>query len=512
MTLLLGIDLGTSSAKALLLDSDTGQTHSAGQEYPVLKPTPERAEQMPEDWWRAIVACVRQVLAQLPTAQAAERVSAISFSGQMHGTVLLNADNQPLHPAIIWADQRSAAEVAELTATVGQSAYLAAAGTLPAAGFMGVTLLWLRRHRADLLAQTHRVLLPKDYVRLRMTGNAATEPSDAASTGLYDLRPQSPGWATEIIERAGLPEAIFPPILGSADIAGTLTAAAAQELGLRPGIAVVSGAADQPAQALGNGIIDTGRASVTIGSGGQVFVPLHAGTLRTDARLHVFPHAVAGQRYALGAILSAGLALRWLRGITGLQEQPDAYARLSAEAGQIDPGADGLLFLPYLTGERTPHMDPGARGVFIGLSSYHTRGHLARAVMEGVTFALRQALELALSVGGSPEIVIISGGGAESGVWRQMMADVFGIPLRKSLQQEQAALGAAVLAGCGTGAFAAGTPFRDNLLEACDRLVRYGDLTEPDAHRQAEYDPLYAQFLELYPLLREQMHRLSSTH
>jgi xylulokinase len=293
-------------------------------------------------------------------------------------------------------------------------------------------------------------------------------------------------------------------VLASTDVAGQLTPAAAAELGLPAGIPVVAGCADQPAQALGNGLIAPGLASVTIGSGGQVFVPIQsqAGVLRTDPRLHVFNHAAPGTWYVLGAILSAGLSLRWLRAITGLEGQPEAYAILSAEAAAIPPGANGLIFLPYLSGERTPHMDPLARGAFIGLSSYHSRGHLVRAAMEGVAMALQQALEISLSLGGQVERVIASGGGAESLVWRQILADVLGLPLQQSLLTEQASLGAALLAGVGSGLY-------PNLAEACRQVSRYGPLTQPDSQKHRRYQELLAQFTALYPRLRQDFHQLA---
>ncbi len=499
MTLLLGLDLGTSSLKAVLFDPQTGQTlATAGQEYPIHKPAPDRAEQNPDDWWQAAIATTRRVTAQAGRTD----VAAISFSGQMHGTVLLDKSGAPLHPAIIWADQRSIAACAQLTLGLGPERYAAIAGTLPAVGFQGATLVWLAEHQPELLARTDKVILPKDYVRLRLTGQAATEVSDAASTGLFDITRRE--WAGEILAGVGLRPSLMPPVLDSTAVAGPLTAAAAAELGLPAGIPVVAGCADQPAQAIGNGLIAPGLASVTVGSGGQVFVPLQPDTdgMRTDPRLHVFNHAVPGMWYVLGAILSAGLSLRWLRGLTGLAGQPDAYAIFSAEAATISPGADGLIFLPYLSGERTPLMDPLARGAFIGLTAYHTRGHLARAVMEGVAMALRQALEISLSLGGQVERVIAAGGGAESAVWRQILAEVMGRSLQQSLLSEQAGVGAALLAGVGAGVY-------PNLAEACQQVVRYGPVTEPNPLNQARYEELYAHFGALYPRLRDEFHWLA---
>lgn len=500
MTYLLGIDIGTSSAKAILFDVDSSQIKAvAGYEYPISHPAPDRAEQDPDDWWRATVDVVRRVTADADVDQ----VAGISFSGQMHGTVMVGEDLKPVAPAIIWPDQRTANTVSELIALLGSDAYAAIAGTLPAAGFMAVTLLWLKQHDLALLERIHKVMLPKDYVRLRMTGEVMTDPSDAAATALFNVTTRE--WASNIVNKAGLPADILPTVKASVAVAGYLRADAAAELGLKPGVAVMTGCADQPAQAVGNGLIKAGRGSVTVGSGGQVNIPYErqlGEPLRTDARLHVLNHAAPDMWYVLGATLSAGLSLRWLRDLTGLKGNPDAYPILSAEAAGVPVGADGLIFQPYLSGERTPLMDPMARGSFIGLSAHHTRGHLARAVMEGVAFSLREALEISRGLGVTADLLIAAGGAMESDLWRGIHADVFGLPLQRSILKEQASVGAALIAGVGVGVY------RD-LAEACQRTVQYGDITEPNAANRARYDVLYAHFRELYPRLKGDFHRLA---
>jgi xylulokinase len=431
-------------------------------------------------------------------------VLAIGLCGQMHGPVMLGANKQPVHPAIIWADQRSPAEVADLVERVGAQRYTAIAGTLPATGFMAPTLLWIKRNDPALLDKIRWVTLPKDYLSLKLTGNVATDPSDAAATGLFDVSAKK--WSAEIIAAAELPDSIFPPLLDSAALVGELTEAAAAELGLAKGIPVVAGSADQPAQGIGSGIVAPGKAAVAIASGGQVVTPLvpkGAASIPTNPRLHVFNHAISGMWYILGATLSAGLSLRWLRQITGQAEGgKDAYERFSAQAAAVAPGADGLIFLPYLSGERTPHMDSKARGGFIGLSYYHEQGHLARAVMEGVAFSLRQALEISIELGGEVETVVAAGGGIESAVWRQILADVLGLPLQKSLLAEQAGIGAALLAGVGVGAYS-------GFDEAGKAMQQYGALTEPQPENRRLYDALYAEFTALYPRLRDDFHTLS---
>lgn len=500
MVKLLGVDIGTSSVKALVFDTDTAQLLAvAGQEYPIKNPKPGYAEQNPEDWWQAAIVVINKVI----QASGTNDIAAIGLTGQMHGATLIDENHLPLGDSIIWADQRSTAEVQQMVDVIGKDKLTGIAGTMPAVGFMGPTLLWLKKHKPGLLAQVRHVLLPKDYLRLKLTGEVATDMSDAAATALFDITEQD--WSLEIIGALELPPEIFPVVYVSSAVAGELTNGAAKALGLKKGIPVVAGCADQPAQALANGLIAPGQVSVTLGTGGQVCAPLRIKSgekVPTDPRLHVFNHAVPEMWYTLGAILSAGLSLRWLRDTVGLANHKNAYTILSQEAAKVATGADGLIFLPYLVGERTPHMDGHARGAFIGLTYHHTRGHMARAVMEGVAFALRQTLEICLSLTGSVEQVIASGGGAESDLWRQIQADVYGLPLQQTLVSEQTAVGAAILAGIGTGVYASPQA-------AKEAIINYGVITEPNTKTKAKYDALYQQFVELYPRLRDDFHKLA---
>lgn len=495
--MLLGIDVGTSSVKAVLFDPEGARLlATAAHEYPIHHPAPDRAEQNPEDWWNGAVYAVRKALSSANAKP--EAVRAIGLCGQMHGVTLLDAQAAPIGNAIIWADQRSAAETAGLIERFGADNLAQIAGTLPAAGFMISTFSWMQKHDPEPLAAARAVVLPKDYVRLKLTGEIATDISDAAATGLFDVLGRT--WSARIIDELGLPSAIFPPALESSARAGRLTAEAAATLGLKAGIPVATGCADQPAQGLANGLIAPGQASVTIGSGGQVFTPIvpnSDGKLRTDPRLHVFNHAVPEMWYVLGAILSAGLSLRWLRDLLVTD-----YPALSTAAERVNPGSNGLLFLPYLSGERTPHMDAYARGGFIGLTHYHGRGHMARAIMEGVAFAMREALDISLSLGGQAERVIAAGGGADSDVWRHILADVFGVPLQRSLLTELTGIGAALLGGIAAGVY---TDAQDAASTA-----RYGAITEPDAARHAYYHQLYQEYQALYPRLKDSFHHLAA--
>lgn len=505
MTALLGLDVGTSSVKALVFEPESGRILAQSNlEYPIYRPQPQYAEQKPDDWWNAAVQAVRIVL-ERAGEHAAQRISGIGLSGQMHGTVLLDRKDQPVGPAIIWADQRAAGYVDRLLELIGRRQYVEITGTLPAAGFMAVTLLWLADHDPGRLRKARVSILPKDYVRLKLTGEVGTDFSDAAATGLFDIAVKT--WSAEIVRAAGISRPLLPKVIASTAIAGTLTAQAAAELGLKPGIPVAAGSADQPAQSIGCGVVGPGQGLISVSSGGQVVIPIEAVSngsvyLPTDARVHVFNHAVPGLWYILGATLSAGLSMRWLRDLFGLTGQSDAYARFSAEASAVAPGADGLIFLPHLTGERTPLMDAQARGAFIGLTAYHTRAHLIRAVMEGVAFSMRQAFAVAQELGGQADVMVANGGGMESDVWRGIMADVLGRPLEQRAVSDHAALGAALIAGVATNVYA-------NFEETQVVTARTRSITMPDPARAALYQELFEQYSQLYPKLREDFHALA---
>ncbi|MEO0597601.1 MAG: xylulokinase, partial [Chloroflexota bacterium] len=427
----LGIDLGTSSVKCALVDCDTLEIVGiARRDYVVNHPQVGYAEQATEDWWQATVETVRELI-----TAGGRKVVGIGYSGQMHGTVLLDSDNAVLHPAIIWADQRSADVLETMQTTVGKTTLVQQTGTAPAAGFMLSTLAWLKENDPALLENVKTVLLPKDYIRYRMTGVLATDVSDAAGTGIFDIRQRT--WATGIADVLGIPSALFPSVVSAYDVVGKLMQEAAEAMNLSEGIPVVAGCADQPAQAIGNGIWGAGRASITLGSGGQVFLPIppDADSWTTDERLHVFNHAADGW-YVLGAMLSAGLSLIWFRDVLDITD----FNQLTNEVASLSAGSEGLLFLTYLNGERTPHMNPQARATFFGLTARHTRYHMAQAIMEGVGFALRQIVDLSLSVSGADVPLFIgAGGGMVNPTWRQIVVDILGRPIAVSTRTEAAA-------------------------------------------------------------------------
>ena len=495
----LGIDLGTSSLRAALVD-EQGQLQGLGAaEYPILSQRPGFAEQDTESWWLALKLAVGQALRSARAMP--EAVKAIGLSGQMHGTVLVGESGLPLARAIIWADQRSAAEAEELNNTLGFAMLSEVAGNRISPGFMAATLLWLRRHEPGMLEHARYALLPKDYLRLCLTGAAASEPSDASSTLLLDIRTRQ--WCAALACAVGLPIEKLPPLLPSHAEAGRLRSEAAETLGLRAGVPVVAGAADQAAQAMGNGILSRGIASCTIGTGGQFLQPSASPTPDPQLRVHCFCHALPDRWYVMAATLSAGLSLRWWRDVLGLPPE-GAYELLSEEGAKAPPGAEGLLFLPYLLGERTPHMDPLASGALVGLTIRHTRGHIARAIMEGVTFSLREGAEVIEALTGrAPETVVASGGAAKSKLWLQLQADIFNRPITTVVGQERAVVGAAMLAAIGTGFFA-------SFEEAARAWVQFGQRIQPEPQRAQFYADLYQRYRALYPLLRSELHALSA--
>jgi xylulokinase len=435
----LGIDLGTSSLKALVLDVDGTIAGSAAAPYPMSTPQPGWAESDPEDWW----AAARTAVVEATGAHAAE-IAAIGLSGQMHGVVLSDEVGQPLRSAILWADSRGRRELetySELNSDMRRRL-----GNPPAVGMAGPTLLWLQHHEQASYRQAQWALQPKDWLRLRMIHESATEPSDASGTLLYDLTTDY--WATDVIDALDLRLDFLAPIRESVEICGVLTGAAATHLGLRPNLPVVGGAADTAAAALAGGLLDPGPIQITVGSGAQVVAPRDRLAVDNTARTHLYRAAAPDRWYAMAAMQNAGIALEWVRSTLAV-----TWEEVYTEAFAVTPGAEGLLFLPYLTGERTPYFDPAARGAWIGLQLGHTRGHLLRAALEGVAFAIRQGLDALLATGVPAAQLRLAGGGSFDVRWRQLLADVLQQPLYATPTTAVSALGAALLAGVGFGAW-----------------------------------------------------------
>jgi xylulokinase len=493
MMALLGIDLGTSAVKAVIVD-ERGQPLGVGtREIPMEMPLPGRAEQDPRTWWASTAEAVREAVAAAGVAS----VSAIGLDGHMHGVTLLDCDREPLGRSITWADQRGGEVLSDLLERVGGATFLEVSGTLPAAGFMAPTLAWLERHEPERLAAAAACLLPKDYLRLRMTGELATDVSDASATALFDIRTRT--WSADLCAALGIPERILPPVLESAQVAGRLGADAAAELGLPGGIPVVAGCADQAAQATANGLLEPGDGSVTVGTGGQIFCPADRPLVDPEGRIHTFCHAVPGRWYLLGATLCAGLSLRWLRDLLSPAAGSLSFAELDRLAAQVPAGSEGLVFLPYLVGERSPLMDPHATGAFVGLRLRHGRGHLARAILEGVACSLRATRDAIRSASDTTRSWVLTGNGMASPLWRGIVADTYGEPMSFSEHPNGTGVGSALIAGIGTGVYAGYA----QAAEACRRPLMP---VEPDASRVAVYDELFWRFQSVTATLLAEEH------
>ena len=494
---LLGIDLGTSSAKSVVLSPEGTLLGVASHEYPMLTPHPGWAEQEPATWMAAVFQSAREALSRAGVEPRA--VAGIGLSGQMHGTVCVGGDGRPLRPAIIWADQRSAQEVDEVMARIGRARLAAWTGNPLATGFMLATWLWLRHHEPEVIRATRWLMLPKDYVRYRMTGQVGTEPSDASATSLFD--PVAGTWSTKLLSALKLDDEVLPPVHPSAAVSGGLCREASRALGIPSGTPVVYGGSDQALQALGNGIVTPGTLLSTIGTGGQLFVPTTQPVVDAPRlRFHSFCHVLPGLWHVETAMLTAGLSLRWMR---DRLLEGESYRALADAAATVAPGAEGVLFMPYLAGERTPHMDPQARGAFIGLTRRHTRAHLIRAVMEGVVFGMRQGLDLLVTQGAPVTRVVASGGAVQHSLWVHLQADIYNRPIWRTRTVEAAATGAAMLAGIGTGVFAGAE-------DAVARVVRWdAEMVEPSPCRVRLYEAHFEVFSGLYKTLAPLMHALT---
>lgn len=445
---LLGVDIGTTGAKALLIDGQGRVRSCATRGYPMRTPRPGWAEQDPHDWWKAAAAAIRQAVSK----ERAGRIAGVGLTGQMHGLVMLDRHGHVIRPCLLWNDQRSAGECRRFLRRIGLENMIRHTGNTVLPGFTAPKLLWVRRHEPAAYRRTAKLLLPKDYVRYRLTGEYWTDVSDASGTALFDVgrrRWSDPVAALFRVPRSWLPEATESPAVSS-----FVSPAAARVTGLRPGTPVVGGGGDQACQAIGAGIVDDRTAAVTIGTSGVVFAVQDRFHPDRRGRLHAFCHALPDKWHLMGVMLAAGGSFRWLRDCLTGTVRHDAYRRMTAEAASAPPGSEGLIFLPYLAGERTPHVNPDARGVFFGLSLRHTRAHLIRAVMEGVAFGLLDCLNLLRGLGVDPGRVRLSGGGSRSHLWRQIVADVFSVPVETTAEDEGAAYGAALLAGIGTRVFA----------------------------------------------------------
>ncbi|MGN1409778.1 MAG: xylulokinase [Eubacteriales bacterium] len=495
----LGIDVGTSGTKTVLFDQNGRKIASHTVEYPMYQPKNGWAEQNPEDWWNAVVTTIAEVMKKSAVDKA--DVAGIGISGQMHGLVMLDKDNNVLRPSIIWCDQRTGEECRDIENIIGRSRLIEITANPALTGFTASKIMWVKKNEPEIYAKCAHILLPKDYIRLMLTGEYATEVSDASGMQLLDVPNRC--WSDEVLEKLGIDKNLLGKVYESPEITGYVTEDAAEKCCLAAGTPVVGGAGDNAAAAVGEGVVSDGRAFTTIGTSGVVFA--HTDNIEIDpkGRVHTFCCAVPGAWHVMGVTQAAGLSLRWLRDNicteeirAAEKEGVDPYKIMDAEAAESPIGANRLLYLPYLMGERTPHLDPDCRGAFIGLSAMHTRGDMTRAVLEGVCYSLKDCLSVLDEMHVNPDSMKICGGGGKSKFWRKMLADVYGIPVTTIESDEGPALGVAILAMVGAGLY-------PSVKEACDTIVKVKDTVEADEGRVAEYAKFYNIYKGIYSHLRE---------
>ena len=505
MAYLLGIDIGTSGTKTVLFDEKGNAVASSLEEYPLYQPAIGWAEQEPEDWWRAVRLTVSAVLSKSCVNPA--DIKGVGLSGQMHGAVLLDRDNRVLRRAIIWCDQRSSAECEQITSFVGRERLVQITANPALTGFTASKVMWVKNNEPRIFEKTKKILLPKDYVRFKLTGEFATEVSDASGMQFLDV----PGrkWSGEVLEKLGIDRSFLADVYESPEISGGISKEAAELTGLKEGTPVAGGAGDQAAGAVGNGIVKPGVVSSTIGTSGVVFAHSEDVCIDPEGRVHTFCHAVPGKWHIMGVTQGAGLSLKWFRDNFCIEEKRtadlmkiDPYVLMDQEAEKVEPGCGGLIYLPYLMGERTPHLDPYAKGVFFGLSAKHEKPDMIRSVMEGVVYSLKDCLEIIRNMGVEISEVRASGGGGRSRLWRQIQADVFGASITTLNSSEGPALGAALLAGVGAGIY-------NSVTEACEAAISIKNAQNPDMSVNKKYSGYYEIYRRLYRSLRQDFRDLA---
>ncbi len=481
---------------------ETGRVVASGSEehQPFASPRPGWAEQDPRDWWRACGLAVRKALQSGKVR--ADEITCIGFSGQMHGAVLLDSGDEVVRSAIIWCDQRSEAQSHELAQLFGRDNLIRLTCNPPLTNFTLTKLLWVREIEPKLWSRVAHVMLPKDYVRFRLTGERAIDVADASGTLLLDVANRR--WSNEVLDKAGIDKTLLPALYESPQVCGEISAGGAEATGLREGTPVVAGAGDQAAGAVGMGIARAGAVSATIGTSGVVFAATDRPALDPQGRLHTFCHAIPGRWHVMGVTQAAGLSLRWLRDRFGIARNApanaarDPYDLLAEEASSAPAGSEGAFWLPYLMGERTPHLDPNARAALVGLTASHTRGHLIRAVMEGVAYSLKDTFTIFDEIKIPVTSIHLGGGGARSPLWRQIQADVYDLEVEIVAAEEGAAYGAAILAGVGAGGW-------KSVDEACDCVVRVASRVKPNPADSETMQTAYRTYRKLYPALRQAM-------
>ncbi len=478
----IGIDIGTSATKTILCDLDGNLVAEVSREYPLSQPHNGWAEQEPRDWWNATVETLREVTATVDPAA----IVGVGFSGQMHGLVMLDEQGEVIRPAIIWCDSRTATECAEINALVSVDTLMTLTAAPALTGFTASKIRWVQKHEPENWAKCCHILLPKDYIRFMLSGDFVTDASDASGMQLLDIRTRD--WSDLLCGRLGVDKALLATVRESPDAVAKVSCTAAELTGLCEGTTLAAGAGDNAAAAVGTDVVSDGKAFTTVGTSGVVFAHCKAPAVDPKGRIHTFCAAVPGEYHTMGVTQAAGLSLQWFK----RNFAPDkSYADLDRMAADLPIGADRLLYLPYLMGERTPHLDPNCRGVFFGLSAMHTTAHLWRAVLEGVAYSLHDAYELVTATGTPITHMSICGGGAKSPLWRQMIADVYGIPLTDASAGGGAALGAAILGAVAGGAY-------PDVPVACAHMVRNGEVTVPSVENHTAHAQYVAAYRALY--------------
>jgi xylulokinase len=495
-TFFLGIDTSTTSSKALLIDENGEVIAVASSSHTLQTPKPLWSEQNPEEWWMAVSTSIKAVLQK--AGVGGSEVAALGLTGQMHGLVLLDETGNVLRPAILWNDQRTQSQCDEIHSRIGKQHFIEVSGNVALTGFTAPKILWVKENEPEVYKKARHVLLPKDYIRYRLTGEYAMDKADGAGTVLFDLK--SRNWSPEILSALGIDPAWMPPTYEGPEFTGKISPEAAELTGLKAGTPVAAGGGDQAAQAVGVGSVEPGVVALTVGTSGVVFATTPSALIEPEGRLHAFCHAVPGMWHFMGVMLSAAGSLQWYRDTLAPEMSFDALLK---EAESIPAGSEGLQFLPYLSGERTPHPDPLARGAWVGLTIRHGRGHLTRAVLEGVSFGLKDSFTLIQNAGlGAITQVRASGGGTKGALWRQILASVLEAELVTVNTTEGAAYGAALLAGVGAGTW-------KDVPSACQAAVKITGSTRPDPAQVDAYRKAYPLYRELYPALKPTFHKMA---
>lgn len=495
----IGIDVGTSGTKTILTDSKGNILASATFEYPLYQPNIGWAEQNPLDWWEASANGIKAVLQD--SGVAPDDVKAVGLTGQMHGLVMLDKDYNVIRPSIIWCDQRTAAECDEITQKVGKERLIEITANPALTGFTASKILWVKNNEPQNYERVYKILLPKDYIRFKLTGEFATDVSDASGMQLLDVKNRC--WSDEVLAKLEIDKSFLGKVYESPEVTGAVSDEASKITGLKKGTLVVAGGGDQAAGAVGNGIVRSGVISSTIGSSGVVFAHLDEAKIDPQGRVHTFCHAVPNKWHVMGVTQGAGLSLKWFRDNFAHVEKAayefidkDPYILMDQEAELANPGSDGLVFLPYLMGERTPILDPYAKGIFFGITAKHTRKEFIRAVMEGVVFSLKNCLDILAEMGIDIKEIRVSGGGAKSKLWRQMQADIFEMDVWTLNSKEGPAFGAAILASVGAGSY-------KSVEEACDTMIKKVEVCKPNEALFNVYRKSYNLYNMLYPRVKD---------